>query len=230
MSGTASLSAAKNRRSGNEVKFNGQSKQPMPPQNTRPPSQPQQCSRQGGQQQCGQQPPIQSPMQPQTQFIPPHPLVLLKSHELRLQKIEASASLSPKEDESSQMANDFVSHKQDYDLFKQSVTTAKSAENNRVIQLETVVQAQMKKISQLESNLAILNNKMSESYRFFQALSTQVANINVSLQKPSQVEIKDKPVMDIACEVIACEVKALDKLEEINITFEVLDSNLTTAL
>ena len=133
------------------------------------------------------------------------------------------------------MAKDVVAHKQDYDLFKQSVTTAKSAENNRVIQLETLVQAQIKKISQLESNLAVLNNKMSESYRFFQALSTQVANINASLQKPSQIEVKDKPVMDIACmdiarEVIACEVKALDKLEEINITFEVLDSNLTTAL
>ena len=32
MSGTAGLSAAKNRRSGNEVKFNGQPKQPIPDQ------------------------------------------------------------------------------------------------------------------------------------------------------------------------------------------------------
>ena len=66
MSGTAGLSAAKNRRSGNEVKFNGQSKSMPPPQQTA----------------VSQQPVMRQ------QNMMPNPMEILKSHELRLQQIE----------------------------------------------------------------------------------------------------------------------------------------------
>jgi hypothetical protein len=68
MSGTAGLSAAKNRRSGNEVKFNGQSKSIPPPEKMSPQQQ--------------QQPMVrhQHPM--------PNPMEILKSHEFRLQELE----------------------------------------------------------------------------------------------------------------------------------------------
>jgi hypothetical protein len=66
MSGTAGLSAAKNRRSGNEVKFNGQSKSIPPPEQTSVASQP--TMRQ--------------------QNIMPNPMEILKSHEFRLQQLE----------------------------------------------------------------------------------------------------------------------------------------------
>lgn len=78
MSGNASLSAAKNRRSGNEVKINGQNKQaPPPPQQTR--------QQQAQAQAQGQQAQAQGQLQ-----RPPHPMDILKSHELRLRTIESS--------------------------------------------------------------------------------------------------------------------------------------------
>ena len=66
MSGTAGLSAAKNRRSGNEVKFNGQSKSIPPPEQTS---------------MTGQ------PLMRQTSAMP-NPMEILKSHEFRLQQLE----------------------------------------------------------------------------------------------------------------------------------------------
>ena len=67
MSGTAGLSAAKNRRSGNEVKFNGQSKSIPPPVQTSISSQ-------------------QSVVRQQNMM--PSPMEILKSHEFRLQQLE----------------------------------------------------------------------------------------------------------------------------------------------
>lgn len=65
MSGTAGLSAAKNRRSGNEVKFNGQSKSMPPPEQTS----------------------VSQPMVRQQNMMP-NPMEILKSHEFRLQQLE----------------------------------------------------------------------------------------------------------------------------------------------
>ena len=66
MSGTAGLSAAKNRRSGNEVKFNGQSKSLPPPEKTSVTGQP----------------------MVRQQNMMPNPMDILKSHEVRLQQLE----------------------------------------------------------------------------------------------------------------------------------------------
>ena len=66
MSGTAGLSAAKNRRSGNEVKFNGQSKSMPPPEQTSVTGQ---------------------PLMRQANTMP-NPMEILKSHEFRLQQLE----------------------------------------------------------------------------------------------------------------------------------------------
>jgi len=128
MSGTASLSAAKNRRSGNEVKIPGQNKsqaqtqsqiqQLPPPQNTRlqqPMVSPQQQQQSHNLQQVQQQqqqhqqqqvqqhqhqqqqsPSLQQQLQQlqqqlQQQTDPskmPHPLLILKTHDLRLQILE----------------------------------------------------------------------------------------------------------------------------------------------
>ena len=90
MSASAGLSSAKNRRSGNEVKFAGQPNLP-PPQNTRQAQQ----KAAGGQQYrpTAGQAPAQAPastsatMQSQR---PPHPMEILKSHEFRLRDLEAT--------------------------------------------------------------------------------------------------------------------------------------------
>ena len=129
MSGTASLSAAKNRRSGNEVKFNGQQKQPMPP----PPQSPSQPYFRPGSQPAMQQKNTQQNMQQNTQqntqqkpnstFTPlPHPLVLLKSHELRLQKLEKTDSTSV---DSGQTSKDCLVHTEDFNLLKKEYALIK---------------------------------------------------------------------------------------------------------
>ena len=156
MSGTAALSAAKNRRSGNEVKFNGQSKSLPPPQDTRqqqnsrqaPPPQ-QQNGRQTTQQNNKQQ--QQGQQQQGQQCQPgqmPHPIEILKSHELRLQDIEGSG-----------MAQDFSSHIDDYVLLKSEHASLKSEH------------------ASLKSDYALLKTDYSlfkNSVKFFEKNSTAV--------------------------------------------------------
>ena len=159
MSGTAALSAAKNRRSGNEVKFNGQSKSLPPPQNTRQPAQ-QQNNRQPVQQQQQQQ-------QMQQQQAP-HPMEILKSHELRLQEVEKSTIaqdfschiddyLSSKSD-LALLKSDYSLLKTDYSLFKNSVNffeknnaaIAERANNNSYLeQTLTSLKIRVEELSQI---------------------------------------------------------------------------------
>lgn len=88
MSASAGLSSAKNRRSGNEVKFAGQPHLP-PPQNTRQ-AQPKAAGGQQYRPTSGQAPaPGASSATMQSQR-PPHPMEILKSHEFRLRDLEAT--------------------------------------------------------------------------------------------------------------------------------------------
>ena len=196
MSGSAGLSAAKNRRSGNEVKFNGQSKHLNPPHQQRGPSQ--QCSQNGGKKQCGvpqQDPPPQHGQQMQ----PPHPLVLLKSHELRLQKIESIISSEPETDidfetsnhqDYSTLIKDFVAHKEEYEKFKQSlIFSEKNMSGNKNKQNDTTMQnvistpnekdykVQTEKISNLERDILILHRRIDEMYRIIDTMKTELNNV-----------------------------------------------------
>jgi hypothetical protein len=105
MSGTAGLSAAKNRRSGNEVKFNGQSKSLPPPEQT---------NTQANTQVNGRQ------QQQQPTMMMPNPMEILKSHEFRLKKLELN---NP---ESSGVEQDLLNHKVDYLTLKTDFLTLKN--------------------------------------------------------------------------------------------------------
>ena len=213
MSGTASLSAAKNRRSGNEVKFNGQQKQPMPP----PPQSPSQPYFRPGSQPAMQQKNTQQNTQqnmqqkPNSTFKPlPHPLVLLKSHELRLQKLEKTDSTSV---DSGQTSKDCLVHtedlnllKKEYALIKQEQASAKNAPNDKVNQLETVVQTHMKKISQLESQIVTMATKMKELYLLVNKISPKGKT-----KTGSSIPVEDQPIC------------ASTTPEEPNITFAVVE-------
>jgi hypothetical protein len=176
MSGTASLSAAKNRRSGNEVKFNGQPKQPIPYQNM-----PQQYTSQQNVKQ----------MQP-----PPHPLVILKSHELRLQKIETNDN--PELDYSN-LIKDFISHKEDYLRFKQDYTLFKnsikyeknisddnslsynSMQVDNSMQLDNSMQVdnstEIQKSSNLEGNILSLHSQIDDIHKLITSISLELSSI-----------------------------------------------------
>jgi len=229
MSGTAGLSAAKNRRSGNEVKFNGQQKQ-LP--------QPQSCSQKGGQQQCGvqQQYGVQQnmPLQFNPQ-APPHPLVLLKSHELRLQKLESIISSEPTTDVYySQIEKDFADHKADYLLFKSvvqnndrnvlsanvnvpsgnvNVPSTSTCACANVNTNDGAMQIQVKKISDLEGDILILHRRIDEMYKLIDSLTKE--QTPVLTMQPVTVTEEQPPVTD---------------LEEPNIQLEILEPLETTPL
>jgi hypothetical protein len=248
MSGTAGLSAAKNRRSGNEVKFNGQTKQPIPPQQQqqqRGPPPAQQCSQKGGQKQCGvpqQGPPPQYGQQMQMQ--PPHPLVLLKSHELRLQKIESIISSEPEpepeyagDEHYSTLIKDFVAHKEDYELFKQSVKfSEKNMSGNKNYQRDMTLSSdittkfdkeykvQSEKISNLEGDILILHRRIDDMYRIITTMTSELASVKDQYEekftnyekKINIFELKRHADVDIHDNFI-------DKVEEPNIKFEVIE-------
>ena len=259
MSGTAGLSAAKNRRSGNEVKFNGQTKQPIPPQQQQqqqqrapPPPQhqrtpPQQCSQKGGQQQCGVQKPV-----PLQQMQPPHPLVLLKSHELRLQKIESIISSDvepePSTDEYySTLLKDFIAHKEDYDLFKQSVKfSEKNMTGNKIQQRDIALpndistkdyKVQSEKISNLEGDILILHRRIDDMYRIINTMTSELESVKEHYeekfityeeiinheQQINNIEINTLTDVDMHDNII-------DRVEVSNIHLQVVESNDITPL
>ena len=137
MSGNASLSAAKNRRSGNEVKISGQNKQaPPPPQKTR--------QQQQGQQQCQSQQQCQQQGQQQEQHLqrPPHPMDILKSHELRLREIESSTVeqdlLSLKDNDLKQLKQRMTELNQVIANITKEVELVKALLKNNVAEIMTV--------------------------------------------------------------------------------------------
>lgn len=150
MSGTAGLSAAKNRRSGNEVKFTGQPKPFIPS--------PQQCSQKG----CGGQKPMppQPQMQMQPQMQPPHPLVVLKSHELRLQKIESSENQNTFDT----LFKDLEQHKEDYSSFKQDYTALKSSLNlNTKKTSDTDIVTLQRRVDEMQKHIMFLLSEQAKS-------------------------------------------------------------------
>jgi len=174
MSGTAGLSAAKNRRSGNEVKFNGQQKQPFPdknihqphfaPQHGKQPSQPSQTS------------------QTSQPFQPPHPLVLLKSHELRLQKIENKDTSDSTYDS---LIKDFEIHKEEYSKFKQDYTFFK----NGVISNEKKISlANASNVNSLQAEKALQTEKAMQSEKAMQAEKALQTEKALQIEKALQAE------------------------------------------
>ena len=249
MSGTAGLSAAKNRRSGNEVKFNGQSKQPIPvQQQQRPPSQ--QSSQKSGHSQSGVQETI--PLQYGQQLQPPpHPLLLLKSHELRLQKIESiiSSDSEPEPETStdnyySTLLKDFIEHKKDYEIFKQSVKfNEKNMYGNKSTQRDIILQndtsttnekdykLQSEKISNLEGDILILHRRIDDMYRIITTMTSELASVKDQYEekftnyekKINSFELKRHADLDIHDNFI-------DRIETSNIHLEILESKDITPL
>ena len=243
MSGTAGLSAAKNRRSGNEVKFNGQSKQPIPvqqqQQQQRPPTQ--QCSQKGGQQQCGVQQ-IIPPQYGQQLQPPPHPLLLLKSHELRLQKIESIIS-SDSEPESSTdnyystLLKDFIEHKKDYEIFKQSVKfSEKNMSGTKSTQRDITLQndistnnekdykLQTEKISNLEGDILILHRRIDDMYRIITTMTSELANVKDQCEEKFTNYEKKFNIFELKRDAdVDIHDKFIDKVEKSNIHLEVIE-------
>ena len=190
MSGTAALSAAKNRRSGNEVKFNGQSKSFPPPQDTRQ----QQNSRQAPppQQQNGrrvtQQNNKQQPGQQPGQM--PHPMVILKSHELRLQDIEGSGmaqDFSSHIDDYASLKSDHASLKSDYVLFKNSVNCFEKS-NKAVLDRST-------NNVQSDQTITGLKDRIEELSALVINLSKHLEDVSNSVNKhSSQLDVLTLPV------------------------------------
>ena len=110
MSGTAGLSSAKNRRSGNEVKINGQQKAFPPPEQTNTAS---------------TQPLVRHAT---TSNSLPNPMEILKSHEFRLQRLESENG-----------EQDMLNHKVDYLTLKTDFLTLKNEllVNNKVGNVKT---------------------------------------------------------------------------------------------
>ena len=153
MSGTAALSSAKNRRSGNEVKINGQIKSLPPPQNTR---------QQQQQQQPQQHQQHQQPQQPQR---PPHPLEILKSHELRLRVIENN------KDESSKNENVVSSNDDDINTLKSDIYLLKTT-------LKTQVEDLNKLISTLSTKMIDVANSVNQHSDLIGALRSCTCTCN----------------------------------------------------
>jgi len=175
MSGTAALSAAKNRRSGNEVKFNGQSKSLPPPQDTR-----QQNNKQAPPQNNNRQtPPQQNNSQGQQM---PHPMEILKSHESRLQDIEGSGmaqDFSSHIDDYASLKADYALLKTDYSLFKNSVNFF---EKNSAAVLERTTNNVL-----LEKTIVDLQTRVEELSLLVATMSKHLTSVATSLSEHSNL-------------------------------------------
>jgi hypothetical protein len=174
MSGTAALSAAKNRRSGNEVKFNGQSKSLPPPQDTR---QRQQPTSQNNRQQ-------QSPAQPAQFQKPPHPMEILKSHELRLREIEGNKTESNVVDKNVPLAssNEYSLLKSDHASLKSDHASLKSDHAS----LKNIVSALDKKnATNLEQTLTVLKKRFEEQNTLIITLCKQLTEVSNKVDEQS---------------------------------------------
>ena len=187
MSGTAAISAAKNRRSGNEVKFNGQSKSLPPPQDPR--QQQQQNSRQqpNGRQQP--QPPQQQQQQQQQQqpqrMQVPHPMEILKSHEMRLREIEGSLE-QPSE---TNTTTNTVTNTDDYAALQAETVLLKSdnaALKNSVSILEKKITVLLERIIYLEQIITGTKGRVEDFNTTIINLSSQLSNVESSVSEHSR--------------------------------------------
>ena len=143
MSGSAGLSSAKNRRSGNEVKFNGQTKS-LPPGERTSIAQHQQQQQQQLQQKQQQQ-------QQQALGRPPNPMDILKSHELRIQQLETD-----------KVKYDLLNHSVDYLTLKTEMLTLKNAllEANKSDELNL-------RVDKVNLEISLLKNLVSDITKMY---------------------------------------------------------------
>uniref|UniRef100_A0A6C0IHA2 Uncharacterized protein n=1 Tax=viral metagenome TaxID=1070528 RepID=A0A6C0IHA2_9ZZZZ len=216
MSGSAGLSSAKNRRSGNEVKIIGQNK-PLPQQpQQQNAKQPQQNAKQPPQQNA-KQPPQQNARQPQQQpqqmMQPPHPLEILKSHELRLRKIESEIYTDNEPTDENDFEQIFLAHKTDYNEFKNDYSLFKNrvllSEKNKVATLEHSI-----KTTQVDSDLLTLHRRIDDLTRTIELLSRELARVKVCDVKVCDVKVCDVKV----CDVKVCDVKVCDDNKDVGYT------------
>ena len=178
MSGTAAISAAKNRRSGNEVKFNGQSKSLPPPQDPRQ----QQNSRQqpNGRQQPQQLPQQQQQQQPQRMQVP-HPMEILKSHEMRLRELEGSAE-QPSETNTTTNTNDYTALQAETALLQSDNAALK----NSVSILEKKITVLLERTIYLEQIITGTKGRVEDFNTTIINLSTQLSNVESSVSEHSR--------------------------------------------
>ena len=229
MSGSAGLSSAKNRRSGNEVKIIGQNK-PLP-------QQPQQQNAKQPQQNA-KQPPQQNARQPQQQpqqmMQPPHPLEILKSHELRLRKIESEIYTDNEPTDENDFEQIFLAHKTDYNEFKNDYSLFKNrvllSEKNKVATLEHSI-----KTTQVDSDLLTLHRRIDDLTRTIELLSRELARVKVCDVKVCDdnkdvgytvcgpTEYNDKELGSTERGTSGIKIISDSNITEPNIHFEILD-------
>ena len=193
MSGTAAIAAAKNRRSGNEVKFNGQSKSLPPPQDPR--QQQQQNGRQQPQQNNRQQ---QQPPQQQRMQVP-HPMEILKSHELRLRELEGSTE-QPSDTNTVTNTEDYTALQADTVLLKSDNAALKNSVSilekkitvllDRTIYLEQIITGTKGSVEELSATVVALSKQLadvitsvSEHSRFIAALGSESSRDTIQLNE-----------------------------------------------
>ena len=171
MSGTAGLSAAKNRRSGNEVKIPGQNKQQLPPPlNTRVEHQHQNQQHQQQQQ------------QPQFQQKMPHPMDILKSHEIRLRQIE-NGGLN---ESSEELSDEFLSFRSEFISFKAEFLASKNApvqKGPNVSALQTRINDLCKTVAVLEGELSHIKSLLAQQNGLNANDDNIEENINLEIQE-----------------------------------------------
>jgi len=174
MSGTAGLSAAKNRRSGNEVKFNGQSKSMPPPEQTSVSQ-------------------VQQPMVRQQNMMP-NPIEILKSHEFRLQQLEGENM----EQDFLNHKVDFLTLKTDFLTLKNELLTNSKISKADVTSNSDIVcstnkssnSAEVSALHQRVGELMSIKQYIREKVEpnLTKMLHTAIASAPVSVQGPVQAQ------------------------------------------
>jgi predicted phage tail protein len=204
MSGTAGLSAAKNRRSGNEVKFNGQSKS-LPP----------------GEQMH------QQPIARQQISAPPNPMEILKSHEFRLQRLES-------EDTEQDLLNhkvDYLTLKTDFLTLKNELlvnnkieaSTVKNANNdNNTNNANTEVLALQQRVTELNTIITNMGKEIASIKQYVREKVEPVL-VKVLAVAPVIAPITQAPVETSVPISVVDQVTEpiVDPVEKINIILSV---------
>ena len=192
MSGSAGLSSAKNRRSGNEVKFNGQTKS-LPPGERTSIAQQQQQQKQQQQQQ-----------QQQALGRPPNPMDILKSHELRIQQLETD-----------KVKYDLLNHSVDYLTLKTEMLTLKNAllEANKSDELNL-------RVDKVNLEISLLKNLVSDITKMYDEFvkKHECLNANRSIVSSTAEYRLPSTASGVGCKSIISENEdALDTIVEENI-------------
>jgi len=200
MSGTAGLSAAKNRRSGNEVKFNGQSKSIPPSEQTSVSAQP--IIRQ--------------------HHTMPNPMEILKSHEFRLQELEGEnveQELLNYKVELLTLKTDFLTFKNELlvNNNKMDVSNISTASSSSAPNTSAEVTALQQRVNELNMNLVVLNKELTSIKQYIREkveptltkVLSQTVPVPATVQALASAETpapiaKIEPVLDNTMLTIGC--------------------------